>query len=260
SCRGSKGARRSKMPRVAFVAAGYRAAMVPSLLMLALVAGVFPVSSELDAVSREFQVSVLKAELLELRAMVRTQKAKLKDQGTQMQEMLGQPLEEADSKRRLQTGSFVSVVTWEETVMNYHLAMDSLWLMLCGALVMIMHSGFAMLEAGCCRVKNTSNVLMKNMMNVCMGTLGWYFFGWGIAYGGPHNSDGLMPAGQFIGSQEFLSDGFLEESRDGLKPSMKMLSWFFQWAFCTAGATIVSGGVAERVKSPSYALFAFVMA
>jgi len=39
-----------------------------------------------------------------------------------------------------------------------------------------------------------------------------------------------------------------------------MLSWFFQWAFCTAGATIVSGAVAERVKGPSYAIFAFIMA
>lgn len=45
--------------------------------------------------------------------------------------------------------------------------MDSMWLCLCGALVMFMHAGFAMLETGCCRAKNASNVLMKNLVNVC---------------------------------------------------------------------------------------------
>ena len=53
-------------------------------------------------------------------------------------------------------------------------AMTSSWLILCGALVMFMHAGFAMLETGSCRAKNASNVLMKNLVNVCVGTLGWY--------------------------------------------------------------------------------------
>ena len=53
-------------------------------------------------------------------------------------------------------------------------ALDSAWLCLCGALVMFMHAGFAMLETGCCRAKNASNVLMKNLVNVCCGTLGWW--------------------------------------------------------------------------------------
>ena len=50
-------------------------------------------------------------------------------------------------------------------------AMDSAWLVLCGALVMFMHAGFAMLETGCCRAKNASNVLMKNLVNVSLGVL-----------------------------------------------------------------------------------------
>eukprot|EP00959_Pyramimonas_sp_CCMP1952_P281467 5883350-Pyramimonas_sp.AAC.1 len=61
--------------------------------------------------------------------------------------------------------------------------MTSSWLILCGALVMFMHAGFAMLETGSCRAKNASNVLMKNLVNVCMGTIGWYWFGWAFAYG-----------------------------------------------------------------------------
>ena len=57
-------------------------------------------------------------------------------------------------------------------------ALDSAWLCLCGALVMFMHAGFAMLETGSCRAKNCSNVLMKNLVNVCVGTLGWWSLGW----------------------------------------------------------------------------------
>eukprot|EP00438_Fugacium_kawagutii_P034068 Skav205989 [mRNA] locus=scaffold2084:42327:45402:+ [translate_table: standard] len=141
-------------------------------------------------------------------------------------------------------------------------ALDSAWLCLCGALVMFMHAGFAMLETGCCRAKNASNVLMKNLVNVCCGTLGWYSLGWAFAYGAQHDNG-------FIGSDGFFGWNFYTRdeatgvitptcnSEDGCQSTM--LSWFFQWAFCTAGATIVSGAVAERVKSPTYAAFAFFM-
>ena len=127
---------------------------------------------------------------------------------------------------------------------------------------MFMHAGFAMLETGCCRAKNASNVLMKNLVNVCCGTLGWWSIGWALAYG-EQNGNG------FIGTDGFFGFGFytrdkasgvitpVECTSDGCQSTM--LSWFFQWAFCTAGATIVSGAVAERVKSPTYAAFAFLM-
>ncbi|CAE7943691.1 AMT1-1 [Symbiodinium sp. KB8] len=125
---------------------------------------------------------------------------------------------------------------------------------------------FAMLETGSCRVKNASNVLMKNLVNVCIGTLGWWVFGWAFAYG----SQGT-PANGFIGTDGFFGIGFytIDATTGVISPlascdadgcQSTMLSWFFQWAFCTAGATIVSGGVAERVKSPTYALYAFFMA
>ncbi|CAE8651088.1 unnamed protein product, partial [Polarella glacialis] len=130
-------------------------------------------------------------------------------------------------------------------------------------LVMLMHAGFSMLEAGCCRAKNTSNVLMKNLVNVCMGTIGWWIFGWALSYGGPYLPDGSLE-GKFIGRKGFLAEGMIIETPTGVTPatapSDHMIAWFFQWAFCTAAATIVSGGVAERVQSPSFAIFAFVMA
>ena len=105
----------------------------------------------------------------------------------------------------------------------------------------------------------------RKLRNVCVGTLGWWVFGWAFAYGS-QNGNG------FIGTDGFFGIGFytINESTGIINPlpegctaegcQSKMLSWFFQWAFCTAGATIVSGGVAERVKSPTYAVYAFFMA
>jgi len=142
-------------------------------------------------------------------------------------------------------------------------ALDSAWLCLCGALVMFMHAGFGMLETGCCRAKNASNVLMKNLVNVCVGTLGWWSLGWAFAYGAEAQTNGFIGASGFFGIGFYTQDETtgnitpVQCTADGCQSTM--LSWFFQWAFCTAGATIVSGGVAERVKSPTYAAYAFVM-
>ena len=72
-----------------------------------------------------------------------------------------------------------------------------------------MHAGFAMLETGCCRVKNASNVLMKNLVNVCCGTLGWWMFGFAFAYGDQPGGNG------FIGWSNFFGWNFYERSNDG---------------------------------------------
>jgi len=124
-----------------------------------------------------------------------------------------------------------------------------------------MHPGFALLETGSCRAKNATNVLFKNLVNVTVGTVAWYIFGWAFAYGGPLDDDGYLEQGGFIGRKQFAAGGFLTPENGKITPDgAAMLSWFFQWAFCTAAATIVSGGVAERVRSATYAVYAFVMA
>eukprot|EP00930_Biecheleria_cincta_P013227 TRINITY_DN11908_c0_g2_i1.p1 TRINITY_DN11908_c0_g2~~TRINITY_DN11908_c0_g2_i1.p1 ORF type:complete len:583 (+),score=121.11 TRINITY_DN11908_c0_g2_i1:78-1826(+) len=147
------------------------------------------------------------------------------------------------------------------------IALDHAWLILCGALVMFMQAGFAMVESGCCRAKNVQNILLKNLTDVAMGTLGWWCSGWAFAYSGPMDSDGKL-ANKFIGSSSWFGSGFLEytelknEGGDALgvyEPTTNMLNWFFQWAFCSASATIVSGGVAERVKFRGYCIFSFWM-
>jgi len=169
-------------------------------------------------------------------------------------------LRELQAQRELLEEQRKELKQMTETQESMAGAMDSAWLCLCGALVMFMHAGFAMLETGCCRAKNASNVLMKNLVNVSVGTLGWWIFGWAFAYG--------SQAGSFIGTDGFFGLGFYNKDASGNIIGVEcddgncqstMLSWFFQWAFCTAGATIVSGCVAERVKSPTYAVFAFCM-
>merc|ERR1719399_277128 len=136
-------------------------------------------------------------------------------------------------------------------------AMSHMWLILCGALVMFMHAGFAMLESGCCREGFVQSVLEKNLLNCCVSTVGWWMFGWGLAYGN-------VPEGGFGGSEEFFSLGFLKFGEDGaIDPRSHgldgNLSWFFQWAFCMTSATIVSGAVAERLQLGGYCVFCIVM-
>merc|ERR1719335_592764 len=168
-----------------------------------------------------------------------------------------------------------------------------MWLLVCGTFVFFMHAGFAMLEAGTGRAKNTQAILIKNLLTVCMGTLGWYFLGWSLAYGGDTKGvdswkdgtfedcpeaenplgcpDGYADNG-FIGGQVmFAGSGFLGKGdavdkawAEGVidpttNPQPGEYMWFFQWAFCTAGASIVSGGIAERVKFPGYMVFSFIM-
>merc|ERR1711988_1000594 len=124
------------------------------------------------------------------------------------------------------------------------------------------------------------------------GTIGWYLLGWSLAYGGDVKTakweeggfedcdmdanpmgcgDGYADNGFIGGSHMFVGSGFLGKGEAANKawaegtidpttnPQPLAYMWFFQWAFCTAGASIVSGGIAERVKFPGYMCFSFCM-
>ena len=108
--------------------------------------------------------------------------------------------------------------------------LDHIWLIICGAMVMFMQAGFALVESGCCRAKNVQNILLKNLTDVCIGTIGWWISGWAIAYGGPMNADGFLDNG-FMGTEQWFGMGFVTYAGDGkFEPTTGMLNWFFQWA------------------------------
>eukprot|EP00928_Gymnodinium_smaydae_P017256 TRINITY_DN165_c0_g1_i1.p1 TRINITY_DN165_c0_g1~~TRINITY_DN165_c0_g1_i1.p1 ORF type:complete len:495 (+),score=113.28 TRINITY_DN165_c0_g1_i1:140-1624(+) len=123
--------------------------------------------------------------------------------------------------------------------------LDAMWLLICGFMVMFMQAGFAFLESGSCRRKNSALVLLKNVVDVSFGTAAWWLLGYGFAYGVTDNP------GSFIGEEKFIGNKFAGTSH--------YRDWFFQWAFAATSATIVSGGVAERMRFPAYVLYSIVM-
>lgn len=118
-------------------------------------------------------------------------------------------------------------------------AADAHWLIYCGVLVFSMQSGFAMLCAGSVRAKNAQNILLKNLVDVCVGACFFWATGYGLAFGS--RADGARANG-FAGNDGFvLANGFA--GKNGYD------SWFFQFAFAATASTIVSGAVAERRAS-----------
>lgn len=120
------------------------------------------------------------------------------------------------------------------------------WLMFGAVLVFFMQTGFAMLEVGSVHAKNTRNILLKNVLDACLGAIFWWFFGFGVAMG---DSEG----NGFIGTDKFglNLDKFGKAGDSGYNYGM----WLFQWAFASATATIVSGAVAERCTFTAYLVY-----
>ena len=115
--------------------------------------------------------------------------------------------------------------------------LNTVWMLLAAMLVFFMQPGFALVEAGFTRVKNTANILMKNFVDFMFGSLLYWFIGFGLMFG----------AGGFIGMPHFFNLSFYD---GGGLPSEGFL--IFQTVFCATAATIVSGAMAERTKFSMY--------
>ncbi len=112
---------------------------------------------------------------------------------------------------------------------------DMLWIVLSAILIFFMQAGFAMLESGLVRTKNTANIIMKNISDMCIGAISFFLFGWGLMYGSSY-------AG-IIGTDQFALVG---------ADSTVYRDWFLQVVFAATAATIISGAMSERAKFVGY--------
>ncbi|NLE64384.1 MAG: ammonium transporter [Elusimicrobia bacterium] len=130
------------------------------------------------------------------------------------------------------------------------IAIDTVWTLVAAFLVFFMQAGFAMVETGFTRAKNAGNIMMKNLMDFCVGSLAFFFIGYGIMFG--IDKLGLFGTSKFWGSFADPTTG------EGL---WQFAYWMFQAVFAATAATIVSGAMAERTKFSSYLLYsAFITA
>uniref|UniRef100_A0A7S3YJB5 Ammonium transporter n=1 Tax=Lotharella globosa TaxID=91324 RepID=A0A7S3YJB5_9EUKA len=129
---------------------------------------------------------------------------------------------------------------------------DVMWVLTCAILVFWMQAGFAMLEAGSVRKKNTNNILFKNLMDASIGAICFWLLGYSFAYGnGRYAYDNPGNDNKFIGSGNWALQNFNDDTQ--------YHSWFFQWAFAGAAATIVSGSVAERCRLEGYFVYTIIL-
>ncbi|NLZ47562.1 MAG: ammonium transporter [Clostridiales bacterium] len=136
--------------------------------------------------------------------------------------------------------------------MNIEMAIDTLWVLLAAVLVFFMNLGFACVEAGFARSKNTVNILSKNFIVFAVSSLGFLLLGWGLMFGGDN---------PIIGTKGlFILGGDIDESVYTLGANVPFWAkFFFQLVFCGTAATIVSGAVAERIKYVSFIVFSFIL-
>ncbi len=119
------------------------------------------------------------------------------------------------------------------------------WVLIAAALIYFMQAGFALCEAGLTRAKNTGNILMKNMMDFCIGTPCFWIIGFGVMFGSTN---------KFFGAFDFFIRG--DYSGTAVPTTMPLWAFvIFETVFCATAATIVSGSMAERTNFSAYCLY-----
>lgn len=124
---------------------------------------------------------------------------------------------------------------------------NTAWVLIAAALVFFMQAGFAILESGLTRAKNAGNIIMKNLMDFCIGTPIYWFVGFGIMFG----------TGSLVGGIDLFTRGdYSAVTPDGVP----FYAFFiFQTVFCATSATIVSGAMAERTDFRAYCIYSAII-
>ncbi len=123
------------------------------------------------------------------------------------------------------------------------MTIDTLWILVCAFLVVVMQAGFTCVESGMVRAKNSVNVAIKNLVDFCISIALFAIFGFGLMFG--------ASAAGWVGTDGFMIDA-------GMSPE-QLAFFFFQAVFCGTATTIVSGAVAERMRFSGYVLVAVVL-
>jgi Amt family ammonium transporter len=146
--------------------------------------------------------------------------------------------------------------------MDTQIALDTVWVLVAGMLVFFMNLGFALVESGFARAKNTVNIISKNFMVFAVASVAFFVIGWGLMYGDGNGLVGLEGLFGLGGADNSPATG------DAYQGVYSALSWtgvpllakfFFQLVFAGTAATIVSGAVAERIKYVSFIVFSFIL-
>jgi Amt family ammonium transporter len=156
---------------------------------------------------------------------------------------------------------------------DLRIGIDTMWVLVAAMLVFFMNAGFALVESGLCRAKNTTNILAKNFIVFAISTLSFWVLGWGLMFGDGNAFMGL--SGLFflsgadnspaLGEAYAAMNPFSTATYEGVygainwTPVPLWAKFFFQLVFAGTAATIVSGAVAERIKFGSFVAFSFVL-
>jgi Amt family ammonium transporter len=141
-------------------------------------------------------------------------------------------------------------------------AMDTMWTLVTAFLVFFMNLGFAMVESGLCRAKNTVNILAKNYIVFAISSVAFLLLGFGLMFGDGNGFMGMSGLWFVSGADNSPMTG---DAYSGVYSALNWTStplwakFFFQLVFAGTAATIVSGAVAERIKFGAFFLFSFLM-